>query len=167
MTCEKIEELLSPYLEDELGSQEKVAIENHLKTCPNCSSLFSCMEEAKKSLGDFPELEVRQNLLKKLYSLPGKKKEFKISLDFLLRPSLQPVFAVASLFLILFSFYNFHPDKHSINKSIDKQIHLGYSKIEKLYTKADFYKDNLISLKENFLDSLQQKKSDFLSEDEY
>ncbi len=32
MKCEKIEELLPPYLEDELSPEEKRAVEKHLKT---------------------------------------------------------------------------------------------------------------------------------------
>jgi len=162
MKCEKIEKLLSPYLEDELSQEEKKTVENHLEMCPNCSSLLSFIKEAKNSLSEFPELEVSDSLLERLHALPNKKKKFKLGLDFFLRPSFQPVFAVASIFLILLSFYFFNPDKNLINKSIDRQIHLGYSKIEKLYTKAGSYKGNLTALKDNFLDSFKQKKTNLL-----
>lgn len=159
MKCEKIEELLSPYLENELSPEEKAAVKNHLKVCPNCSALLSSMDESKESLSDFPELEVSQGLLNRLYDLPRAKKKFRFSLDFLVRPSLQPVFAAASILLMLVSLYAFNPDRSLIDKSIDKQIHLGYSKIEKLYAKAGNFKDNLIAVKDNLLDSLQQKKT--------
>lgn len=159
MKCEKIEELLSPYLEDELSVEEKAAVDNHLKVCPNCSSLLSFMDESKESLSDFPELDVSQGLLNRLYALPREKKKFKFSLDFLVRPSLQPVFAAASILLMLISLYAFNPNKSLIDKSIDRQLHLGYSKVEKLYAKAGHFKDNLIAVKDNFLDSLKQKKT--------
>ncbi|MGB2843782.1 MAG: zf-HC2 domain-containing protein, partial [Candidatus Aminicenantaceae bacterium] len=93
MECEKIEELLSPYLEDELSLEEKKEVKKHLKTCKSCSVLYSFMEETKESLADFPELEISEDLLDRLYSIPGKKKRFKLGFDFLLRPSLQPVLA--------------------------------------------------------------------------
>ncbi len=113
MKCKKIEELLSPYLEDELSPEEKGAVAKHLKTCENCSLLFSLMEETKESLADIPELEVSENLLDRLYSIPSKKKKFKLRLpnfDFLVRPSLQPVLTVATIMLIMISFYFFGPN---------------------------------------------------------
>ena len=45
MKCEKAEELLSPYIEDELSIEEKKAVESHLETCKKCSFLFSSIEE--------------------------------------------------------------------------------------------------------------------------
>ena len=161
MNCEKIEELLSPYLEDELSSEEKRVVEKHLKTCKNCSMLLSSMEETRESLADFPELEVSEDLLDRLYSIPGKKKGFKLrlpSFDFLLRPSLQPVFAAATIVLIMISFYLFNPDKHSIDKSINRHIHLGYSKVERLYAKAESFTDSLGEHKDNILVSLKNIK---------
>lgn len=161
MKCKKIEELLSPYLEDELNPEEKGAVTNHLKTCKKCSLLFSLMEETKESLADFPELEVSENLLDRLYSIPSKKKKFKLRLpnfDFLVRPSLQPVLTVATIVLIMVSFYFFGPNKSSIDKSISRKIHLGYSKIERLYAKAESFTASLGEHKDNILVSLKNIK---------
>lgn len=163
MKCEKIEELLSPYIENELSAEEKAAVKSHLQTCPNCSSLLSRLEEVHQSLADFPELDVNQGLMKRLYALPSKKRKFSLGLDFFLRPSLQPVLALATVFLVLLSFYFFHPNKELINRSLERQLNLGYSKIEKLYAKAGHFKEDLNALKENFLDSLQQQKTNLLS----
>jgi hypothetical protein len=161
MKCEKIEELLSPYLEDELSPEEKGAVAKHLKTCKNCSLLFSYMEETRESLADIPELEVSENLLDRLYSISSKKKRFKLrlpSFDFLVRPSLQPVLTVATIMLIMVSFYFFGPNKSSIDKSISRQIHLGYSKIESLYAKAESFTASLGEHKDNILVSLKNIK---------
>jgi len=71
------------------------------------------MEKTRESLADIPELEVSENLLDRLYSIPSKKKRFKLRLptfDFLVRPSLQPVMTVATIVLIMVSFYFFGPD---------------------------------------------------------
>ena len=161
MKCKKIEELLSPYLEDELNPEEKGAVANHLKTCENCSLLFSLMKETQESLADFPELEVSENLLDRLYSIPSKKKKFKLRLpnfDFLVRPSLQPVLTVATIMLIMISFYFYGPNKSSIDKSISRKIHLGYSKIERLYAKAESFTASLGEHKDNILVSLKNIK---------
>jgi len=141
MKCEKIEELLSPYLEDDLSPAEKKAVEEHLKTCQSCSDFLSFLKESQESLADFPQLEVSENLLDRLYTIPSEKKRFRLSLNFLLRPSLQPVFAAATILMIVMSFYLFHPNRRSIDKSIDRQIHLGYSKIERMYAKAESFTD--------------------------
>jgi hypothetical protein len=116
------------------------------------------LKEAKESLTDFPELEVSENLMNRLYAIPSKKKKLMPSFDFLLRPSLQPVFAVATVFLIMISFYFFNPDKKFIDKSISRQIHLGYNKVEKLYAKAESLTDNLDSYKDSLLTSLKDIK---------
>ena len=158
MVCKGIEELLSPYLEDELNPEEKLAVEEHLKTCQICADLFSFMKETKESLANFPELDVSENLINQLYSIPSKKKRFKLSLDFLVRPSLQPVFTAATILLIMISFYIFHPNKNLIDKSIDRQIHLGFSKIGRLYAKAESFTDSLAEYKDNILVSIKNVK---------
>jgi hypothetical protein len=161
MKCEKIEELLSPYLEDELSPEEKGAVAKHLKTCENCSLLFSLMKETQESLAGIPELEVSENLLNRLYSIPSKKKRFKLRLpnfNFLVQPSLQPVLTVATIMLIMISFYFFGPNKSSIDKSVSRQIHLGYSKIERLYAKAESFTASLGEYKDNILVSLKNIK---------
>ncbi len=161
MKCKEIEELLSPYLEDELNPEEKGAVAKHLKTCENCSLLFSLMKETQESLVDFPELEVSENLLDRLYSIPSKKKKFKLRLpnfDFLVRPSLQPVLTVATIMLIMISFYFYGPNKSSIDKSISRKIHIGYSKIEKLYAKAESFTASLGEHKDNILVSIKNIK---------
>jgi len=166
MKCEKILELLSPYVENELSAEEKAAVKHHLQTCPNCSSLLSNLEEIHESLADFPELEVSQDLLERLYTLPRKKRKFNLGLDFFLRPSLQPVLAVACIFFILISFYFFHPNKKSIHQSLERQVHLGYSKIVRLCAKTGYLKEDLSAFKENILDSLQQQKTKLLGGNE-
>ncbi len=155
MKCEKIEELLSPYLDNDLSLAEKNAVVEHLKTCPSCSELLSFLKESQESLTDFPQLELSENLLDRLYAIPSKKKRFKFSLDFLLQPSLQPVFAAATILMIIVSFYLYNPDRKFIEKSIDRQVHLGYSKIERMYAKVESFTDSLDAYKDDILVSLK------------
>ncbi|MBM3285132.1 MAG: hypothetical protein FJY81_04605 [Candidatus Aminicenantes bacterium] len=160
MTCKRFEELLSSYVEGELGAAERSLVEEHLKTCPSCPLLLAALDRTRQALRSFPELEISPSLKSRLYVIPEKKKQprpgFTLSLDFLLRPSLQPVFAAATAFMILFSFYLFHPNKAAIDKSIDRNLHLGYSQAEKLYARAGFWADRLNAYKDNILVSIKE-----------
>ncbi len=82
MGCERIEELLSPYLEDELTQEQKQTVETHIHTCPSCAELLSLMREAKESLSFFPEVNVSETLIEKLYELPHKRKKCLSKLKF-------------------------------------------------------------------------------------
>ena len=155
MTCDKIEGLLTAYADGELSLEEKASIEQHLEVCSDCASLLSFLRSADRTLAVFPEIEPRANLRQKLYAIPAQKK-FRLGLDFLLKPSLQPVFAAATVFLIMFSFYMFSPDKNQINKAISRQFHRGYSQFEKLSAKAGSITDSLGAYADNVLVSLKK-----------
>lgn len=137
MNCKKIEELLSLYLEGNLSGEDKKIVQKHLDSCPECFSLFHYLKETTKALREFPQIEMSEELKNRLYEIPQPKKKFRVSFDLLLRPSLQPLLAAATVFLILVSAYLFNPKKNLINRTIDRQLHLGYSKVETLYVKTE------------------------------
>jgi predicted anti-sigma-YlaC factor YlaD len=155
MKCEGIEELLSPYLEGNLTPEAKKDVETHLETCKDCSSLLAFLKETMESLSEFPEAEVSESLMNRLYSIPDLKRKFRMNLDFLVRPSLQPVFAAASIVLILLSFYFFHPEKNQFDKAVSHQLHQGYSEIGKLYAKAESFTQSIGEYKDNILVSIK------------
>jgi hypothetical protein len=143
MTCQRIEELLSAYLEGGLSPAEKAYVDGHLAVCPDCASLLALLEKTEKALAGIPELEVSPGLRARLAAIPEGKKKFSFSFDFLLKPSLQPVFAAGAVFMTLISFYLFNPDKKNIDRAIDQKIHSGYSQVEKLYAKAGSFTDRV------------------------
>jgi hypothetical protein len=155
MGCERIEELLSPYLEDELTQEQIQTVETHLQTCQDCAELLFLMRETKESLFSFPEIDVNEGLIEKLYDVPKKKTGFKSAFEFLMRPSFQPVMAVATVLLVFVSFYMFHPERSAINRSIERQLHIGISKVEKLYAEAESITQTLGEYKDNLLVSLK------------
>lgn len=158
MDCRECEELLSLYLEDQLAPDDRISIEKHLRSCPTCLKLHSLLKETGAALKGFPEVDISHSLLERLYETPAGKRKFSFSPDFLLRPALQPVLAAASIILILVSFYMFHPDKNVIDKTINREIHRGYSKIGQLYTKAESFALALFDQKDTLLDSLKNSK---------
>jgi predicted anti-sigma-YlaC factor YlaD len=162
--CDHMEELLSPYLENELDAQQKQAVHAHLQVCPDCSQLLADMQETCEALANFPELDLSQEFIEQLQIMPQKRKRFRLSFDFFLRPSLQPVLAAVTIFLTLLSFYLFHPQRSQFNKSVNRQLHMGYSKIERLYAKAESFTSSLAGHKDSILVSL--KSLDLLGRDE-
>lgn len=49
--CREILKRLYVYLDAELGSEERVAVERHLKACAPCLELFGFEREAKEIIG--------------------------------------------------------------------------------------------------------------------
>jgi len=160
MKCRQIEKFLSPYLENELNQEEKALVENHIEKCPKCSGLLSYMREAKDSMAKIPEIDVSPSFMKRLYKIPNKKP--KRSFRFLLKPSLQPILAAATVLITVISLYSLNPDREQINKFINQKIHIGYSKAERLYARAESLTNTLAGYKENILFSI--KNIDFFWE---
>jgi predicted anti-sigma-YlaC factor YlaD len=148
-------DLLSEYLEGGLGGPRKAEVETHLAGCPECASLLEAMRDARDALASLPELEPSPDLLRKLYAIPERKKRFRLVRDFLLRPALQPVFAGATGLMIFLSFLIFTPAGRTLQKDINRQVHAGYGRIERLYVKAGAIPDKIGAGKENLLGSLR------------
>jgi len=155
MTCERIEELLSAYLEGELSAQSKREVDAHLASCAGCAELLAVLRETQAALAGFPEVEPSGKLMADLYAIPTKKRGFKLVLDYVLRPALQPVYAAFTLLLLFVSFVLFVPQGQGIKKAIDKELHLGYSQVEKLYAKAGSLTDDLGKIKDSVVNSLK------------
>lgn len=155
MNVTHAEDLLSAYLEGELDGPRKAEVEAHLASCPECALLLEAMRDARGALASLPEIEPSPDLLRRLYAIPERKKRFRLVRDFLLRPSLQPVFAGATGLMVFLSFLVFSPAGRSLQKSFDRQIHAGYGRVEKLYVRAAAIPEELGARKENLLDSLR------------
>lgn len=155
MSVTHAEEMLSSYLEGELDGARKAEVETHLAGCPECASLLEAMRDARDALASLPELEPSPDLLRRLYAVPERKKRFRLVRDFLLRPSLQPIFAGTTGLLVFLSFLAFSPAGRSLQKSLNREVHVGYGRIEKLYVKAGSVADEIGAGKESLLGSLR------------
>ncbi len=140
MTCERIEELLSAYLEGELAAGERAEVEAHLAACPACAEIAALLRETMAATTAFPETAPSADLLARLYAIPeetpAKKRLFRPVFDWLTRPALQPVYATLTGVFIVLSFVIFHPEGRGIRKAIDVQLHKGIGTVEKLYADA-------------------------------
>ena len=158
MECERLEELLPSFLEGALSQEEKALVESHLAGCPDCRGLLAVLARAQQALAGLPELEVSPGLRARLLAIPERKKKFSFSFDFVLKPSLQPVFAAATIFMTLLSFYLFNPNKANIDRTIDRKVHSGYSEVEKLYASAGSFTERLGDAAENVYVSVKNWK---------
>jgi len=147
MTCERIEELLSAYLEGGLAAAERAEVESHLASCPACAELAGLMKETMAAAAAFPELEPSPALYAKLYGIPeeGRRKKpvFRPAFNWLTRPSLQPVYATLTVVLLALSFVLFHPEGSGIRKQINLKLHQGIGTVEKLYADAGSVKGEI------------------------
>ena len=57
-SCKKIEPLLSSYYDDELEKQQRLAVAEHLKSCPHCRKQLAEIEAVSKAFGALDTLEV-------------------------------------------------------------------------------------------------------------
>jgi hypothetical protein len=154
MRCENIKELLFSYLDNELSPDERKAVDRHLVQCRDCAALLALYREMQESLTQFPEVEPSQELLERIYEIPNRPRLFSFSI--FLRPALQPVLAAATAMMLLGSFYFFHPDRQRINDDLNRSLHMGYSKIERIYAQAEAFTASLGKYKNDFLVSLDR-----------
>lgn len=155
MTCERIEELLSAYLEGELSEDARRGLEAHCASCPDCAALLAALRETREALAGFPEAEPPAGLMAGLYAIPARKRKLRPFFEVLLRPALQPVYAAFSVLTLFVSFVLFVPQGSGIRKAVNRQIHLGYGQVEKLYAKAGSLTDELGGIKDSVVDSIK------------
>lgn len=155
MTCDKMTDLFTAYLDGELGDADRRAFEAHLEACPDCAALFAAVGDVRSCLAAVPEVEPPADLMRKLRLAPARKRRLRFVPDFLLRPSLQPVFAAGTLFLVVATFLAFAPQGRTTRKAIDLKVHQGFSRVEKIYARAGALTDRLGDYKDTVLESLR------------
>ena len=117
------------------------------------------MRDAREALGRAAGSRTLAGPPPKALRHPGEKRRFRLVPDFLLRPSLQPVFAGATGLLVFISFLAFSPAGRTFQKSFNRQLHVGYSTVEKLYAKAGSLTDEIGLLQGNDPRLPQERRS--------
>lgn len=157
MTCRKIADFLPSYLEGALALPGKKAVEAHLAACPDCRRLLGFLKETDAALAGFPEVEVSRGLMRKLYAVPRLKAEPKPSLlGFFPKLICQPAFLPVAAVLLAMVMFVTNPHRDAVLKTLNRQVHLGFNKVEKVYAQAGSLLDKLNSYKEDALVSLRR-----------
>lgn len=75
--CKEVENNLPLYLDDLLPSEDKRAVEEHLKSCPDCTGALAQLRETKKLVNNLTEVEppawFRQEIMARVREEAGKK----------------------------------------------------------------------------------------------
>jgi anti-sigma factor RsiW len=167
MTCRQIEKLLPPYQEGALVPREKKAVDSHLASCPDCRRLLGFLKQADSALASFPEVEVSRGLMRKLYAVPWlktprlKTPRLKAEpkpglLSFFPRLIRQPAFLPVAAVLLAAVIFVTNPHRDAVLKALNRQVHLGFNTVEKVYAQAGSLLDKLNSYKEDALVSLRR-----------
>jgi hypothetical protein len=67
MNCEKVMEMLSLYIDNQLDEKETREIEKHLKNCEKCSREYEDLLTIKKLLSETPKVELPMNFKEELH----------------------------------------------------------------------------------------------------
>ncbi len=153
MTCDRVQDLLSLYLDGELEGTAKAEFEAHLSACPECADLLARMRAAMAAFSGFPEVEPGPGLRRKLLAIPSRAPRFRDRAAALFRPALQPVWAAAMGVLLLAGVYLALPNKGLINRTISQGLHRGFATVERLYVKAGSVSDRIGAFANNVIDS--------------
>lgn len=156
MSHERFEDLLVAYADRELEAAERAAVEAHLRDCPECAELLACLRAASEALAALPEVEPAPELRRELLAIPERKTAFRRVFDLILKPSLQPYYAAASILLGFVTLYTIYPDRAAIDKAVSRTLHRGYSQVEKLAAEAGSVKDSIGDIAQNFYASLEK-----------
>lgn len=75
--CKEVENNLPLYLDDLLPLEDKRAVEEHLKSCPDCTGVLAQLQETKKLVNNLTEVEppawFRQKIMARVREEAGKK----------------------------------------------------------------------------------------------
>ena len=152
--CDRIEGLLASYVDGDLGPEDTELVRLHLASCPACATLAACLTSADEAFAAFPEIEPSPALRARLRAVPARRR-LRFSLDVLLKPSLQPIFAAATIVAVALSLYMASPDKKRIEEAVTRQLHRGYSAFEKLTARAGALTDSLVAAADSLYASIK------------
>ncbi|RFT15341.1 MAG: hypothetical protein OP8BY_0450 [Candidatus Saccharicenans subterraneus] len=161
MNCDKVQLLLSDYLEGELQLGLKRELEDHLSACPDCARLLEATRSLASEWPRLPEIEPPAGLIHKLYLIPEtasrRKKAWSFGWKFWLSPAFQPVLTALTVVLVVFSLLTFTTPGRSLKKTAALELRRTYSLAQKTLVRAGVLKDKLQGYRENFIASLEAK----------
>lgn len=161
MRCQQIEEKLNDYLEGYLNPPEAEAIEKHLQQCSNCRQLFLALQEVRLSLQKMPQITIPPSLVENLYQIPATQKRRRFSWHRLLsHPLPQQLTAALASLLLAISFYSLMPNRQALVNYLNQQFHLGYHRISRLVTKAEYLTVNLEKVGDSLKIPIQSLKEE-------
>jgi anti-sigma factor RsiW len=106
MNCSRFETLLSEYVDGTLDPRVRAALEQHLRICPDCTSLVREVQSIRSQLADFPAVEPSEQLIEAIIEKTSGRFRVRSLWEDLIVPTLRPFltqrFAFATLIMFVF-----------------------------------------------------------------
>ncbi|MBN2198259.1 MAG: zf-HC2 domain-containing protein [Candidatus Aminicenantes bacterium] len=155
MRCKDVEKLLPGYLENNLRAEEKARISFHLSRCPACTGCLELLKRTDAALAGIGDLDPGPALMARLQAVPSTAAPRRRFSVFVFKPAIQPVLAGAFLVTAFIAVLAFTPVGGRMIKTLNRQMHAGYSKITRLYARAESIADSLGGAREQVIVSLE------------
>ncbi len=127
MQCNDIQEKLSAYIDGDISSEERMLIEEHLKSCQQCNETLAEMKKTTECVRDLGDIEppawLTQKIMTKIRSEAGKEKSIWQKLFYPLHIKL-PVEAAVAVLLAVTTIYIF--------KTMQPEIKLAKAPVEEM-----------------------------------
>jgi len=117
MDCRDIKELLSAYLDGALSFEEKARVEEHLKTCKECSSNLAALKEAVSQIKGLKEVEPPPLLARRIMKTIKKEARYPLRI----RIPLQAAAMIAIAFTSIYLYKSFQPAAMKEAKELPKE----------------------------------------------
>ena len=106
MECAKIKELLSEYIDNVLDAKAKAAVEEHLKSCSDCSKELASLKAYISDMGILKDAKAPDGFLKSVHERIDRRFEFekimrKIFVPIHIKVPIEALAVAASVMLIL------------------------------------------------------------------
>ncbi|MCI0471941.1 MAG: zf-HC2 domain-containing protein [Candidatus Aminicenantes bacterium] len=147
MDCQKIEDLLSAYIENDLAQQRRHEVTRHLEQCENCRRLKEKMETLMHSFPDLEE-DVPFFLKNRLLYIQEAQQDNESKYYYL--KWVAAVIGTFILFLNLFYFTNIYPPAN-------RALHATVSHIETIFVKTEALFEQLKESKNLLFSSFSKK----------
>lgn len=118
--CKEIEEKLSLYLDNMLSAEDKLAVEEHLKSCSDCPIVLVQLQKTKNLVNNLAEVETpawfQQRIMAKVRREAGKG-SFVRKLFYPLRIKI-PVQIFAAIFISVLAVYVYRAGEEEVQKVV-------------------------------------------------
>lgn len=171
MNCARIEQQLSAYMESSLPVDETSQVEEHLKSCGNCSELLNEMRSVAALCQNYPTLELDPDLLERiLLRTSGRPRTLSFRERFqryFWGPLLTPRFAAGAVLATLFLAVTLNLMMPRISAALsllsppemlrimDRGVQSLYSEGLKVYNKKNELQDQFIFFKNDTVDKMR------------
>ncbi|MBM4145773.1 MAG: DUF2275 domain-containing protein [Nitrospira sp.] len=127
MQCNDIQEKLSAYIDGDISSEERMLIDEHLKSCEQCNKTLAEMKKTTEYVRDLGDIEppawLTQKIMTKIRSEAGKEKSIWRKLFYPLHIKL-PVEAAVAVLLAVTTIYIF--------KTMQPEMKLAKAPVEEM-----------------------------------